>query len=551
MARILLVLIVMLGVPALAEERRLVVLHRGLLSTEAEISPSFDYTVPRTRRWVVEGDPTLLGLLGSGTRVRLRGDFAGDRVRLSGPLGSRPTALPVTGQELWRGRMQATVVSSDPPTVLLDGKISARLALETPEEEAAWQQFSALAQFTLTGNYVDGTLYDPLFAQTDPPMAQAGPVRVICQLSETFLNRCLQAFLATHKKQLSWSDPSQSTRFEVSRIGATLLDCGPGQLRFFGLVKGAVFFQGKSLGETEGEWGVVVEPRFSRGQLRVELVPNTLEMRLIRPLHLPVPPGWTAGLQTILAQQLGTGVSLPVPGAYAPDLDRSGILSSSDQLGVWTVPTGDRRTGFLSVAGPVVEQASGPNLLANRLNGHEFVVALSPEAVNTALERNVPGLLPIKRPIPKNLRMSQQVLLFKLEVTDVILTSLSLRYENGLFRILDSVVNVHWKLAGLFQGDEPGARLQGTATLLSGQGGHIRLKPNIESLEFLSPHILERSLPEQEAIRTRTLAGLSVLELDFLLPNRLPVRELLRSLELVDVVALSDELRLLGRLSEK
>ncbi len=550
MARILLVLIVVLGLPALAEERRLVVLHRGLLSTEAEISPSFDYTVPRTRRWVVEGDPTLLGLLGSGTRVRLRGDFAGDRVLLSAPLGSRPTALAVTGQELWRGCMQARVVSEDPPTVLLDSKISARLALETPEEEAAWQSFRSQPEFSLTGNYVDGTLYDPLFAPADRPEARAGPVRVIAQLSETFLNRCLQAFLATHKKQLSWSDPSQSTRFEVSRIGATLLDCGPGQLRFFGLVKGSVFFQGKSVGEMEGEWGVVAEPRFSGGQLRVDLVPNTLEMRLIRPLHLPVPPGWTAGLQSILAQQLGSGVSLPVPGAYAPDLDRSGILSSSDELGVWTAPTGDRRTGFLAVAGPVSE-GPGPNLLENRLSGQEFVVALSPEAVNAALERNVPGMLPIKRPIPQHLRMTQNILLFKLEVTDVIVTSLSLRYENGLFRILDSVVNVHWKLAGLFQGDEPGARLQGTATLLSGQGGHIRLKPDFESLEFLSRHILDRSQSEQEAIRARTLAGLSTLELDFLLPSKLPVRELLRSLELVDVMALSDELRLLGRLSER
>lgn len=535
--------------PARAEERRLVVIHRGLLSTEAEVSPDFDYTVPRLRRWTIEGDPTVIALLGDGVKVRLRGDFSGDRVRLASSLGREPVALPVTGSSLWRGRLQATVVSVSPPVVQLEKGIRAELGLSTPEEQAEWARWSADGAFTLEGNFVDGTLYDPIFSPPFAPEATAGPARVICQMSEEFLNRCLEAYLAAHRKQFTYEDDSKTTRFEVIRMGATLLDCAPGQLRFFGQLKGQLFFQGQAVGDCRGEFELVVEPRFNQGSLRVQVVPNTLHLRLTQPLYLPVPPDWAAALQGLVSSQLGSGVSLPVPGAYARDLERSGVMTAQDRLGVWTAPTGDRRTGFLAVAGPVTDNAPGPNLLENRLGGQEFVVALSDEAINRALERNLPGMLPIKRPIPKKLRFSQDVLIFKLEVTEVIVTRLQLRYEQGLFRIQDAVLNVHWKLAGIFQGDEPGARLSGTAALISGQKGHIRLKPTVESLEFLSKHITDRSPAEQEAIKTRALAAVSTLELDFLLPNSVPVPDLARKLELVDVLALPTEMRLLGRLS--
>ena len=549
MARIFLCLILLLALPLLGEERRLVVIHRGLLSAEAEVSPDWDYTVPRTRRWAVEGDPTVIALLGDGVKVRLRGDYSGDKVRIVNGIGLSPAALPVTGGTLWRGRLQATVISASPPTVQLEKGIKARVELTTPEEQAEWARWSAAGAFTLEGNYVDGTLYDPIFSEPFAPSATAGPVRIVCQLSEDFLDRCLEAYLAAHRNQLSYQDPSKTTRFEVFKIGATLLDCGPGQLRFFGQLRGQLFFQGKSVGDCLGEWEVVVQPVFSQGSMRVQVVPNTLHLRLTQPLYLPVPPDWAAGLQAIVTSQLGSGVSIPVPGVYAKDLERSGVWGPKDRLGCFTAPTGDRRTGFLSVAGPVTDGAPGTNVLENRLAGQEFVVALSDQAINTALERNIPGMLPMRRPIPKNSRPSQDILVFKLEVTEVIVTELSLRYESGMFRIGNAVVNVHWKLAGLFQGDEPGARITGTAALLSGQGGHIRLKPAIETLDFLSPHILERSQPEQEAIKGRVLAGLSTLELDFLLPNSMPVKDLARKLELVDVQAMPTELRFLGKLS--
>lgn len=550
MARIFFVLTLLLAVlPAAAEERRLVVIHRGLLNAEAEIAPSFDYTVPRTRRWSIEGDPAVIALLTDGARVRLRGDFGRDVVRVTTRLGQEPAALPVTGQTLWRGRLQATVISASPPTVQLEKGPRAELVLATSDEQAAWSRWSSSGAFTLEGNFVDGRLYDPVFSEPFRPVATAGPARVVCQLSEVFLDRCLEAFLAVHRKELSYQDPYQATRFEVSRLGATLLDCGPGQLRFFGQLRGQLFFQGKPVGDCQGEWEVVVAPRFEQGALKVAVVPNTLGLRLTQPLHLPVPPDWAGALQGLVVSQLGSGVSLPVPGAYAGDLERSGVLSAGDRLGVWTAATGDRRTGFLSVAGPVTEGAPGPNLLENRLGGQEFVVALSAEAINLALQRNLPGMLPMRRPIPKSMGLSQDVLIFKLQVTEAVVTALSMSYQNGLFRISDMVLNVHWKLAGIFQGDEPGARLTGTAALVSGQGGHLRIRPAIETLEFLSPHILERSPQEQEAIKARALAAVSTLELDFLLPNSLPVAELARKLELVDVQALPDELRFLGRLS--
>lgn len=549
MARIFLCIIFLLA-PVLAEERRLVVIHKGLLSSEAEVRPEFDYTVPRARRWTLEGDPAVIGLLGDGVKVRLRGDFSGTRVSLGNRIGTEPTALPVTGGVLWHGRLQATVVSQSPPVVQLESGIRAPLSLSTPQEQAEWARWSAAGRFTLEGNFIDGTLYDPQFSEPFAPAVSAGPFRVLCQMSEGFLDRCLQAYLAAHKSQLSYTDQSHTTRFEVSRMGATLLDCAPGQLRFFGQLRGQLFFQGQEVGNCLGEFELVVQPRFEQGSLKVQVVPNSLHLRMTEPLSLPVPADWAGALQALITSQLGSGVSLPVPGAYARDLEKSGVMSASDRFGVWTAPTGDRRTGFLTVAGPVVENAPGPNLMENRLGGQEFVVALSDEAINRALEKNIPGLLPIRRPIPKNLRLKQDILIFKLEVTEVVVTDLKMRYENGLFHILDSVINVHWKLAGIFQGDEPGARISGTAALLSGQGGHIKLKPTLESLTFLSKHITDRSPAEQEAIKAKALAGLSTLELDFLLPSSLPVPDLARKLELVDVLALPTEIRLLGRLSK-
>ena len=89
----------------------------------------------------------------------------------------------------------------------------------------------------------------------------------------------------------------------------------------------------------------------------------------------------------------------------------------------------------------------------------------------------------------------------------------------------------------------------GTATVVSGRLGRIKLKLEIESVVFLSKAVYELGPAATDVIRDQTRAALSTLELDFLLPNKLLVKELARELQLVDVQTAPDELRFLGRLS--
>ncbi|MEW6280002.1 MAG: hypothetical protein AB1758_15340 [Candidatus Eremiobacterota bacterium] len=562
LALVLVALLALTG-PARADlpqgrERRLVVLRNALLLWEAEISPEFDHTVYRTHRYRVVADPFLLGRLGNGSRARVSGTFRGDTLTLDPLNALEPAPLQGVsgGSPSWRGRLGARVLSQDPPRLQLDlGDRSQEVTLELTraDERQAWAEWAPRGSFTVEGNVVGATLFDPVFSEATPPGPRTGPQRVIFQMREQFLDRCLARLLETRGQAFRWSVQSEhgSARFAVTRIGATLIGCQPGQLRLHGRVGGDATLQGHKIPLAEGEWYVVVQPRFGPGGLRLSPVPGTLELRLTKPLDLGVPREWTGAMQDMLAANLASAMSIPLPGAYGKELDASGILQSADvaRLEVWTAPTGDRRTGLVVVAGPQTGQPGGPDVLENRLEpGSEFALALSPEAVDSALKRNVPGLLPMKRPIPPALRVTESVFIFTLEVTDVEVTELDLRYQRGLFAIDNCVVKVHWTLAGIFQGDEPGARMKGTAKVQSQSGGVLKIRPDIRELEFLSPHILERSPEEQAAIKQKTLQGLSTLELDFLLPSRQPVPDLNSTLELTGVEALEEELRLHGRL---
>lgn len=364
---------------------------------------------------------------------------------------------------------------------------------------------------------------------------KAGPVKVIAQMSEPFINRCLQAWLVAHRGQLTWSDPTRTTRFEITRIEAGLIQNKPRQVKFFGKLKGELYLSGRKVGAALGDWEAVLTLEFSQGQLRLEVLPDTLKVQITDPVRLPVPPGWAVGLQFLLGAKFGLGVTLPVPLVYAEQLALCG-LRATDPLGVWTLATGDRRQGLLVVAGPPNEGAPGPNLFERRMGMNEFAVTLSGEAVNAALDQHLTRHLPFTRPVPPELSG---------QATEVTVTRLVLRYEGQHFRILDAEGSVR----GDFPDGEMEARLMGVAEVVSGRLGRIKLKMTIESVVFLSKSIYDMSPEAQDMVREQTRAALSELELDFLLPNRLMVKELARQLELVDVQTAPDELRFLGRLS--
>lgn len=366
------------------------------------------------------------------------------------------------------------------------------------------------------------------------PEVRVGAVKVIAQMTEGFLNRCAQAWLVAHRGQLQWSDSTRTTRFEVTRLEAGLVQGKPRQVKFFGKLKGELFFSGRKVAAALGDWEAILTLAFEQGQLQLEVLPESLKVQITDPLRLPVPPGWAAGLETLLASKFGRGVTLPVPLIYAEQLTRCG-LRATEPLGVWTHATGDRRAGLLVVAGPPREGEGGPDVMERRMALHDFSVSLSSEAVNAALEQHLDRILPAHYPVPPELTGL---------ASEVVLLRLIMRYEGQRFRIPEAEV----LLRGAVPGGELEARLMGYADLQTGRGGCLKLQPSIESVVFLSKTLHQLGAEVQEMLRQQTRAALSSLELDFLLPNKLLVRELAKSLDLVEVQTGPDELRFLGRM---
>jgi len=224
---------------------------------------------------------------------------------------------------------------------------------------------------------------------------------------------------------------------------------------------------------------------------------------------------------------------------------------------VLTLPTGDRRTSLVVVAGPTTPgvRDSGPDLFRDRLREPGgFAVALSAEAMSDVLKREAPSLLPLRQALPPQARVRQSVLFMQLEIDAVDITELQLDYRadqgRGVLGIQDLVANVHWRL-GPFSGWEPGARLGGVAALESRPGPPLSLvfRPELEKIEFLSKHLRSRSPEEQEHLRRQVAEGLRAVPLDLLLPSRMPVAALGPGavLELLDFQPWAEELVLQGR----
>lgn len=513
-----------------APERRLCVVQSGT----AIVTPELDRTVYLPQRYSLKGQVDTLHRL-EGLTVRLLGEWGDGQVVVPPPKVGDPSVVQAVAGA-WRGRIPAEVLQVDPLRVrTAEGDLDVVLQAG---ERAALQPGSLLTLVaTVQGRQaVDARVEAPLLAH-----ARRGPVRLLTQVTEGFLNRALAGYRKSHPEQFTWK------ALTVRELGVTLLGCAPGRVRLYGAVVGATEVLGQKLPEVEGEFEIVATPVFQGAELEFQPVPDTLQLRMVRPLRVPVPPSWSGGLQTLLKDQQ---FRVPVPGPYWKDLVDSGVVRAEDlaKLEVLTLPTGDRATSLLVVAGPVQGVSdSGPDLLRNRVRSADgFAVALSDEAMDDVLRRNVPPLLPIRRDLPQEARITQNILFLRLVIDAVEISELQLDYRRGVVGIEALTANVHWSL-GPFSGWEPGARLAGTAAVSSRPGPPLSMviHPDVTRIEFLSSHIRDRSAEEQEELRKRVADGLRSIPLDVLLPSQMPVQGL-GVLELLDFQALPEELVIQG-----
>ena len=540
-----------------APERRLVVLRSGT----AVASPDRDFTRCLEGRYTLKGNVDTLHRL-DGLAVRLLGEWGEEEVLVPGPRPGGPLPALLAPPDATRGRLQAEVLSVEPPRARLDLGAGRRRDVDLEWEgpaPPAWTALSRGSLCTLEATLTGSKALDVRVGAPRSASARRGPVRVVAQMSEGFLQAAVTRYRKAHPEPFRWTDPQGSSSLEVSELGLTLLDCAPGQVRLFGALTGSATVLGTRLPDVEGQWEVVAVPVPQGAELELDLVPGTLRVRLARPLHLAVPAGWSARVQALLEAGLDQGFRLPVPGAWWKDLVATGALRASDlsRMEVLTRPTGDRRTGLVVVAGPVEPEArdSGPDLLRDRLRDPEgFAVALSAAAMNDVLDRQVPGLLPLRQALPPQARIRQSVLFLELVIDAVEVSELDLDYladeGRGVLGINRLTANVHWSL-GPFSGWEPGARLKGRAWVESRPGPPLALvaHPDVSEVEFLSEHLRSRSAEEQQVLRKRVADGLRAVPLDVLLPAQAPVAALGPGavLELRDFQALAEELVLQGR----
>lgn len=546
-----------LGAPADARpERRLAVLRSGT----AIVTPDLDHTVYLPRRYSLKGNVDTLHRL-DGLTVRLEGEWKDEEVLVPWPRpgGALPALQAAPGAT--RGRLQAEVLSLDPPRARLDlgggGHRDVDLQWEGPAP-ADWTSLDRGSLCTLEATLEGSRALDVGVLPPQAAAARRGPVRVVAQLSEGFLLQAVARYRAAHPEAFRWRDQGGSTALEVSDLGLTLLDCAPGQVRLYGGLTGSTAVLGQKL-QVEGHWAVAAVPVFQGAELELDLVPGTLELRLARPMHLAVPSNWSGRLQSLVEAGLDRSFRIPVPGAYWKDLVASGAVRAADlsSFQVLTLPTGDRRTSLLVVAGPTDPSArdSGPDLLRSRLREPGgFAVALSEAAMDDLLRRQVPPLLPLRRDLPPEARIRQPILFMQLVIDALEITELELDYlpeqGRGALGVERLTANVHWSL-GPFSGWEPGARLKGRAQVESRPGPPLSMvvHPDVSEVEFLSEHLRSRSEEEQRALRQRVVEGLRTVPLDVLLPSQVPVSTLGPGavLELRDFQALDTELVLQGR----
>lgn len=488
-------------------ERRLVFLRKTSLGeTYAEVWPDTNYSTYLPQRFRIEGgDADVLSALSNsaGLPVRVLGTFADDLVQVSkNSFSGGPSLLAVPGAtQVWHGRLPAKVISTTPPTVQLDAgrgqTLTAQLEFHTPQEKQHFDRVAGGTPFLLGGTAITSgnttTLVDLEFSNWQPdtvPFASS----CLIQLSEDLLHHAANEYMSAH--QLGGSGGQVS--FKVDNLGATLQGCEKGQVRLYGTMNIAH----SGLDMLQGAFEVVARPSLDKGKLVMTPVPGSLQLRLAFPSYAALPPSWVTNIERILGAEYAKGVTMPITEPYRDQIAKSGVLETSqlDQLQIFTLPTGDRRTSLVSLAAP----GAGPvaPALASRIDAPgEYTLALSEETINAAIKRKVPPMLPILRPIPKDLQKQGGVTL-----SDVEIPELDIVFDKGIFRINTCVVNVHWSF-GLFSGVEPGARFKGICRL-SSNGSKLLANLQIESLEFLSPRILGGSAEEQKSQKDQLLKAM-------------------------------------------
>lgn len=464
----------------------------------AESDPRFDYTCYLPRTYSVQNlDPRLAAGAASastsGLPVRLAGFFSGNQVNVSEtPLEAALLPLPFTVNSAWRGvvalRAGGTEMAITPGSWQKVTPPSPRLAREGLYRVTACTQGGALQ------------LLDPTYLQPIPPPASwQGPVTAF--LSEDFLDRSLDLVRQNHPEQFQtqWKGLVGNAGFRVDRLGLTTVEGG---LRCFVRLTGDVTGLGTMV---SGEWEAPVSLGLSNGSARLALLPDGQRAHLTKPVFAELPEAWSRSLLSNLARWIDTGISVPVPGAYMQQLLKSGLVTPAEleSLQLSSVSWGDRRNGALVVTNAPPAGNQVPTELS--WSPHGFGLGLSAPALNRCLATWVPAHLPLTIDLPAGAVPAPRVLIFKLNLDQLVVDKLSLHYSDGRFQIENCQLNVGWSL-GPVSGVEPGARFSGWAEpALEGSPPHLSVRLHIDSLKFLSEHILAESPEEQARLRSQIL----------------------------------------------
>lgn len=493
--------------PRLDYQRRLVHLRKDSLGDcYAEVEPEFDYALvlPRTYR-IAGADADILSALSSseGLPTRVLGHFKGDLLTVAkNSLLGPPSLLAVEpGRQAWHGRLPARKVSETPLKLEVEVGRGQKLESEVgPDEKGALPSLPG-SEVWAEGNWLvqggNSTLVDARFQPLQWPQ-DASPASCLIQLSDEFLHRAAREYVVGHPDQLSGG---KQVRVRVSDLGATLLDCAAGQVRVFGRLN----VSHTGLEAAEAQFEMLVQPEFEKDRLRVRPVPGSLQIRTSFPLYGAVPSTWLARAEKILGPEYSQGISLDLPSEMRQKVVDSGILEQAqlEQLKLYTWPSGDRRTGLITLATPSNATVSAEVLRPRLSDPGEYNLVLSEDAINTALQKKIPPMLPIRRPIPEHLRNQDGVKLNEVEIPE-----LDLAFKDGQFEIRNCVVHVHWSYA-LFSGVEPAARLRGKAEVKAeGSPARPKVYLNIEQVDFLSTRITERSASEQQKLKDRLVQAL-------------------------------------------
>lgn len=539
--------------PKLEYQRRLVHLRKDSLGDcYAEVDPEFDYALALPRTYRIAGvDPDVLSALSSseGLPARVLAHLKGDLLTVAkNSLLGPPSLLAVeAGRDSWHGRLPARKISDSPLALEVEMGRGKKLVTEVgPDERGALPSLPG-SEVWAEGNWVvnagNGTLVDARFQPLQWPQ-EPSPAACLIQLSDEFLHRAAREYIVGHPDQLSGG---KQVKVRVSDLGATLLDCAPGQVRVFGRMN--LSHTGLEVAEVQFE--MLVQPEFQKDRLRVRPLPGSLQIRTSFPLYAALPTSWLARAENILGQEYAQGVSLELPAEMRQKVVDSGILEQAqlEQLKLYTWPSGDRRTGLLTLATPSNATVAA-EVLRPRLNDPgEYNLVLSEAAINTALLKKIPPMLPIRRPIPEHLRNQDGVKLNEVEIPE-----LELAFKDGLFEIRNCVVHVHWSYA-LFSGIEPAARLRGKAEVKAeGTPAKPKVHLNIEEVEFLSSRITGRSQSEQQKLKDRLIQALRDNPLEVAeVPSELEIKQLSprARLQITSIEARSQpsELVLQGRLA--